>query len=115
MRWLNRKMMSTFIVQFVYVIWVFVEVIIILRFILKFFGASGEATFVRWIDGISFSLIHPFWGAFPSAEIEEKFLIEISSLFAILIYWLLAYLIISTVELIEGKKKGVFKGQKRVG
>lgn len=68
-----------------------------LRFLLKFFGASATAPFVQWIYNTTNSLLWPFRGIFPT-EIEGGFIIEFSTLFAIIAYILVGYLITEILE-----------------
>lgn len=78
----------------------FVEFLLGLRIILKLFAASPQAPFVSWLYNTTEPLLYPFIGMFPAPKISGGFIIEFSSIFAILIYSLLAYLlqeIISTL------------------
>lgn len=63
-----------------------------LRFILKLFAAR-PAPFVRWVYDSSQPLLNPFFGMFPSPVIEGGSIFEFTTLFAILIYALVARLL----------------------
>ncbi len=63
-----------------------------LRLILKLFGASEVAPFVRWVYETTRPLIYPFQNMFPSPELTGGFVIEFSVLFALLAYMFLGYL-----------------------
>lgn len=65
-----------------------------LRFILKLFAASASAPFVQWIYSASGSLLEPFRGIFPTAVLTTTgSVFEFSTLFAILVYALMGYLV----------------------
>lgn len=76
-----------------------VETIISLRFILKLFAASPDVPFVGWVYSVTSSLISPFVGIFPDLR-TGVYIIEITSLFAILIYMIAGFLIIEFFSLI---------------
>jgi uncharacterized protein YggT (Ycf19 family) len=70
-----------------------IEILIGLRLILKFLGANPSTPFVSWVYSVSYPLIYPFQGIFPSSIIQGRFYIEISALVALLVYALIDYLI----------------------
>lgn len=76
------------------------------RFFLKILGASQKAPFVRWIYGISDSLLEPFVGMFPSPSIGPYFVIELNTLFAMMVYVIIGYF---TVKLIDFVYKQIIK------
>lgn len=69
-----------------------------LRLILKLFGASVSSPFVNWVYETSSRLVTPFEGIFPSPDLGGGFILELSVLFAMAVYGLLAYLLIQIVE-----------------
>jgi|SRR3989338_5820657 len=75
-----------------------VEGLLGLRIILKLFGASTSAPFVTWIYETTQPLLTPFIGMFPSPRLTDGFVIEFSSLFALMVYALIGYL---ATELLE--------------
>lgn len=76
------------------------ELILGLRFILKLFGANGSNDFVNWVYETSAAVLDPFRGIFPTQVFKSTFVIEFSTLFAIIIYALIAMLLVFVVELI---------------
>lgn len=64
-----------------------------IRILLKLFGARATAPFVDWVYDTTDPLIAPFVGAFPNPIIERGFVIEFASLFALIIYGFLGYLL----------------------
>jgi len=70
-------------------------IILIIRFILRLFGANPDNGFASFWYAISAPIHYPFSNIFgyePSI-LTGSYVFEISSLFAIGIYWLLAYII----------------------
>lgn len=74
--------------------WLFntIALLIILRIILKFFGAN-ITPFVRWVYATTDPLLKPFIGMFPSPQLSGGFILEFSALFALMIYAIIAYFI----------------------
>ena len=75
-----------------------IEGLLGLRIILKLFGASTAAPFVRWVFETTQPLLAPFIGMFPSPKLPEGFVIEFSALFALMVYTFIGYL---ATELLE--------------
>lgn len=71
----------------------FVGLLLGLRLILRLFGANPATPFVDWIYQTSSPLIEPFRGMFPHPVLEGGFVIEFSTLFALLVFAFISYLI----------------------
>jgi uncharacterized protein YggT (Ycf19 family) len=80
------------------------QTILGLRIILKLFGASTTAPFVQWVFKTSEPLLNPFAGIFPTRVIDDTFVIEFSSLFALLIYTLTGYFLSYFIESFEKRR-----------
>lgn len=78
-----------------------VEVLLSLRFLLKFFGANVSAPFTQWIYNNTESLLAPFANIFPAPRIDGTFTIEFTSLFAIIIYMIVGHMLIEALEFIS--------------
>jgi len=76
------------------------ELFLGLRFILKLFGANAGNEFVNWIYETSSAILDPFRGIFPTQVFKSTFVVEFSTLFAIIIYAIIAMLFIYVIELI---------------
>lgn len=63
-----------------------VGAILSLRFILKLFGANTDSAFVNWVYEMSAVLLEPFRGIFPTQVFENQYVLEFSTLFAMLVY-----------------------------
>jgi uncharacterized protein YggT (Ycf19 family) len=89
-----------------------VEFFLSLRIILKLFGASVGAPFVRWVYETTAPLLAPFTGMFPSPELSGGFEIEFSALFALMVYAFTGYLIVEVLENLEYQALQRNSGQK---
>lgn len=65
------------------------------RFLFRLFGANSNNGFVEWLYTTSAPLIDPFENIFQTVRLEDGFVIEISTLLAIVMYGLAAALISS--------------------
>ncbi len=64
-----------------------------LRFVLKLFGANASNDFVEWIYRTSGDVLAPFRGIFPQQNVEGGYVLEFSTLFAMLAYTLVALIV----------------------
>lgn len=71
-----------------------VGIVLSLRFVLKLFGANANNGFVDWVYEMSAVLLEPFRGIFSSRVFENQYVLEFSTLFAMLVYALLGLLIV---------------------
>lgn len=70
-----------------------VESILGLRFVLKLFGANPDNGFVNWVYEMSGGLLDPFRGIFQTRVFENQYVLEFSTLFAMLVYAIVALLL----------------------
>lgn len=75
-----------------------VEVILGLRFALKLFGANAANGFVGWVYEMSDALLDPFRGVFPTRVFENQYVIEFSTLFAMIVYAIIGLVVIWLIE-----------------
>lgn len=78
-----------------------VELLLGLRVILKLFGANPAAPFVNWVYETSSPLIEPFRGMFPHPVLQGGYIVEFSTIFALFIYALIAYLLGELIEFVQ--------------
>ena len=76
-----------------------VGVLLGLRFILKLFGANASNEFVNWVYESSAEILGPFRGIFPSANLDG-FVIEFSTIFAIVVYSIIGLLAFYLIDLV---------------
>lgn len=77
-----------------------IELLLSLRIILKLFGASTTAPFVRWAYETTAPLLEPFAGMFPSPNLTGGFVIEFSAVFALLVYAFVGYILLEVLNVL---------------
>lgn len=75
-----------------------VETFLALRFVLKMFGANPNSGFVAWVYEMSGGLLDPFRAIFPTKVFENTYVLEFSTIFAMLVYALFAFLLVALVN-----------------
>lgn len=88
----------TRLIQLVYLVFGVVESLIGLRVLLKLLAANPDAGFSRFIYDVTAPLVALFRGIFTTPQSDGSVL-ELSSLLAIAIYALVAYLIVRIIEI----------------
>lgn len=74
-----------------------------LRFILKMFGANTGNDFVNWVYESSAEILGPFRNIFPSANLDG-FVIEFSTIFALLVYSILGMFAFYLIDILTPEK-----------
>lgn len=82
-------------------IFALVEAVLGLRFILKLFAANPATPFVDWVYDTTAPLLEPFENIFSAPVLESGVILEFTTLFALIIYAIVAYLLIYLVEIID--------------
>jgi uncharacterized protein YggT (Ycf19 family) len=80
------------------------EVLLLIRFTLKFLGANAEHPLVSAIYGITEPLVAPFRGIF--AQPAGTPVVEIATLLSIIFFILVAALIVAIVRAVTGRRTG---------
>ena len=83
--WISRA-----IIVFVYAFAIACIVILAIAFFLQLFNANQTAPFVDWTYRAAKRIMQPFRGIFPSVEGEQGSVFDVSMLFAMFMYGLLA-------------------------
>lgn len=96
-------MFSNLILTISNLVFGFAEVILSLRILLKLFAASTQAPFVRWVYATSRPLLQPFSGMFPEPDLAQGAVIEFSSLFALVVYAFVGYVVSEAVRYTESR------------
>jgi uncharacterized protein YggT (Ycf19 family) len=78
------------LVFFVYGFAVISIAILATAFLLRLFNASDSAPFVQWVYRSTRVIMQPFRGIFPAVEGESGSVLDVSLLFAMFIYAMLA-------------------------
>lgn len=80
--------------QVIWYVWLVIEVILFLRFFLRLFGANQNNLFNFILNIISTPLVFPFNNLFTTTRVGlSSIVVEWSTLFAIIFYSVLAYLL----------------------
>ncbi|EKD58468.1 MAG: hypothetical protein ACD_56C00116G0001 [uncultured bacterium] len=93
--------MSRILETIISIIFGVVEFFLGFRFLFRLFGASESAPFVRWLYETTEPLLNPFRNMFPAPRIEGVYVVEFTTLVALLIYMLIGYLILELVAAIR--------------
>jgi hypothetical protein len=86
-------------IQLVWLVFGIIEVLIALRIALMLIGANPSSPIVALIYGVTYLFLFPFTGLIGSPTVGNMVL-EISSMFAIVVYGLIAFAVDRTVWLI---------------
>ncbi len=99
--------MGNLLKRFTVLIFSFVEILLLFRFVLKFLGANSASPFVEFIYENTQPLLAPFLFAFPTPSVSGRFVIEFTTLFAMFVYGFMSYVIEEVLDLFsrESKKK----------
>lgn len=82
--WLLRVAKGVVVVVYAFVL---VNLVMLtLGFCLQLFGASTDAAFTRWVYRGVTRIMDPFRGMFPAHELSEQSVLDVSLLFAMIIY-----------------------------
>jgi hypothetical protein len=89
--------------QVVYVLLGALDALLLIRFALKLLGANPDATFTSFVYGLTEIFVAPFEGVFPVLHSKGSVL-ELSTLLAIIVYALIAWLIASLIDAIGSRR-----------
>lgn len=78
-------------------------VLLTLGFFLRLFGASTDAEFTRWVYRNVDRIMEPFRGMFPSQALSEQSVLDVSLLFAMIVYSIVGIALHALVEWLTGK------------
>lgn len=101
----EQRIFSFKVTQLVWLLFGVLEALIALRIGLKLIGANPESPIVALIYGLTFMFLFPFEGLVASPTVGGMVL-EISSMFAMLIYALIAWVVERIVWLILYRPRG---------
>lgn len=74
-----------------YALVIFAEIVLMFRVFLLAFSANPSSGFVDFIYRTSADFLEPFRGIFPPAAVGETGYLDVSALFAIIVYGLVAW------------------------
>ncbi len=96
-----RYSISSLLITIVNAIFGLALIALVLRFFLRLFGANPSAGFTDFIYSSTSPLLDPFRGIFRPVEVVAGGYLEFSTLFAIVIYLLLAWLITEFISYLD--------------
>jgi uncharacterized protein YggT (Ycf19 family) len=82
-----------------------IEFLLSLRILLKLLGASSSAPFVQWVYETTRPLLAPFEGMFPTSTLPVGFVLEVSTLFALITYAFVGVLLESIIHQITSNSR----------
>jgi uncharacterized protein YggT (Ycf19 family) len=94
---------SRVLILFVYAFAIACIVILAMAFFLQLFNANTTAPFVDWVYRAARRIMQPFRGIFPSVEGEQGSVFDVSMLFAMFMYGLLALAAHGLIDWIDRK------------
>jgi hypothetical protein len=84
--------------QIIWYVFYIIEVIILLRFLLKLIGANPAAVFTDLVYRLSYPLVAPFLYVIRATSLEApsvgQGVVEWSTLLALFVYWIIAWAIV---------------------
>ena len=104
----SRRLAAYRATQLVYWVFGLIEGLIAIRFILKALGANPSAGFAQFIYGVTAPLVAPFLGLFGNPTSQGSVL-ELTSIVALIVYALLAWLIGKLVWILAGETRSAVK------
>lgn len=81
------------------------EVLLLIRFAMKLFGANAQQALVAGLYGITEPLVRPFQGIWPQTDTPVVF--DLPALLAIVTLFLIAALVVALVKAISGNRVAV--------
>jgi len=110
---INPLSISRIVVRLVY-FWTVVGVFVLsVRVFLSAFSANPGSSFVQFITETSNSYMSPFRGIFAGRHFGDNGYLDVSALFAIIMYLLLAWGVASLVTYVDAKVKEATKSSRR--
>ena len=104
----GRRIAGYRLTQLIYWVLGLVEGLILVRMILKVLGANPAAGFAEFIYGITAPLVAPFVGLFSNPSYQTSVL-ELSSIVALIVYALVAWLLAKLVWILVGETRSAIR------
>lgn len=103
-RYQNRRNAAEKLMAAVYMVFGIIIGLLIIRFVLRALGANPQADFAQFIYGITDVFVAPFVGLFGTPQAGAAVL-ELTTLVALVVYALLAWLVAKIVWLLVGETR----------
>jgi hypothetical protein len=100
----GRRMAAYRLTQLIYWVFGLIEGLIVIRLVLKALAANPSAGFAQFVYGITVPLVGPFVGLFSNPAYQNSVL-ELSSIVALIVYALAAWLLGKLVWILLGETR----------
>jgi uncharacterized protein YggT (Ycf19 family) len=97
--------MSIKVTRAIYLIFGFIEAVLLIRIVLKALGANADAGFAQLLYGITAPIVAPFVGLFGTPQAATGATLELNSLIALVIYALVGWLLARVAWLAFGEAR----------
>ncbi|HEY3485381.1 MAG TPA: YggT family protein [Ilumatobacteraceae bacterium] len=87
---INVVKVAKYLAWFIYAVVVVSLVMLTLAFFLRLFGANTDAEFTQWVYRSVSRIMEPFRGIFPNHEFGDSSVLDLSLLFAMILYSIVA-------------------------
>ncbi|MQM40070.1 hypothetical protein KBTX_04114 [wastewater metagenome] len=98
-------MTRSFLGKLINIIVEIIESILGIHILLKLFRANPDVPFVRWMFDLSAPILRPFRGIFDNMVFQDKYVLDLSALFALIIYGIVGYLVLLLISTVERGRK----------
>ena len=95
----RRRYTTARIARFIYFIFGLINSLIAIRFVFRLLGARPANDFASLIYDVTYPFVAPFIGLFGREPSFNRSVVEYSSLVAIIVYALLAYMLVRLLDL----------------
>lgn len=103
--WLLRAAKAVVVLIYAFVL---IDLVLLtLGFFLRLFGASTDAEFTRWVYRNVDRIMEPFRGMFPSHAVSDVSVLDVSLLFAMIVYAIAGIALHALVEWMTGRIVGL--------
>ncbi|HEX7064753.1 MAG TPA: YggT family protein [Bacillales bacterium] len=96
---------KSFFTKWISILVEIIEAIIGIHILLKLFNANSGVPFVNWMYHLSAPLLAPFRGIFDNMVFNGEYVLDLSAVFALVIYGIVGYLIMMLLGGFSGKGK----------
>jgi hypothetical protein len=104
----GRRLAAFRLTQLIYWVFGLIEGLIAIRLVLKALGANQTAGFAEFIYGITAPLVAPFFNLFSNPAYANSVL-ELSSIVALIVYALVAWLLSKLVWILVGETRSAVR------
>lgn len=78
-----------------------VELLLVIRFVLRLLAANPGAEIVAWVYEVSQPFLAPFMFIFPNPSLRGGFALEFTTLFAIFAYAFIGYVVQEVLDVMD--------------